>query len=261
MLHKGPAPNGKRDMHHSPDSHCRIAMWSGPRNISTAMLRSFGSRPDTFVSDEPLYAHYLKVTGIAHPGRAEILAAHDADWKSVAATLTGPVPGGRAVWYQKHMAHHLLPMIERDWLDALTHAFLIREPDEMVFSLLKTYPDAGLADTGLPQQCEIFDRVAARLGRAPPVVLASDVLKDPVAQLEALCNALGIPFLPEMLAWAPGRRETDGVWAPHWYAAVEASTGFEPYRRRHLELTPAQERLVDECRPWYEKLYVLRLRP
>jgi hypothetical protein len=238
----------------------RIAMWSGPRNISTAMLRSFGSRPDTAVTDEPLYAHYLEVTGVAHPGRDAVLAALESDWRKVAATLTGPVPGGRAIWYQKHMAHHLLPMIERGWLDSLTHAFLIREPDEMVASLLKTFPGAGLTDTGLPQQCEIFDRVAARLGRAPPVVLASDVLKDPRAQLEALCNALRIPFLEAMLSWAPGRRDTDGAWAPQWYAAVEATTGFEPYRRRHVELTDEQARLVDECQPWYEKLYVLRLK-
>jgi hypothetical protein len=242
------------------DTPVRIAMWSGPRNISTAMLRSFGSRPDTAVTDEPLYAHYLKVAGVAHPGRDEIIAAHESDWRKVAATLTGPVPGGRAIWYQKHMAHHLLPTIERDWLDHLTHAFLIREPDEMVASLLKTFPGAGLADTGLPQQCEIFDRVAERLGRGPPVVLASDVLKDPAALLEALCDALGIPFMPAMLAWPAGRRETDGAWAPYWYAAVESSTGFEPYRRRHVELTDAQARLVDECRPYYEKLYALRLR-
>jgi hypothetical protein len=239
----------------------RIAMWSGPRNISTAMLRSFGSRPDTAVSDEPLYAHYLKVTGVDHPGRDEVIAAHDSDWRQVARALTGPVPGGRAIWYQKHMAHHLLPMIGRGWLDELTHAFLIREPDEMVASLLKTFPGAGLADTGLEQQCEIFDRIAERLGRAPPVVLASDVLKDPRAQLEALCAALGITFLPEMLAWPAGKRNTDGVWARHWYAAVEASTGFEPYRRRHVELDDAQARLVDECRPYYEKLYALRLQP
>jgi hypothetical protein len=235
-------------------------MWSGPRNISTAMLRSFGSRPDTAVSDEPLYAHYLQVTGVAHPGRDEVIAAHEPDWRKVATTLTGPVPGGRAIWYQKHMAHHLLPMIERGWLDALTHVFLIREPDEMVASLLKTFPGACLADTGLPQQCEIFDRVAERQGRAPPVVLASDVLKDPRAQLGALCAALGIPFLEAMLSWPPGRRDTDGAWAPHWYATVEASTGFEPYRRRHVELTDEQSRLVDECLPWYEKLYALRLK-
>ena len=238
----------------------RVAMWSGPRNISTAMMRAFGSRPDCAVSDEPLYAHYLKVTGVTHPGRDAVLAAHESDWRKVADQLTGPVPGGRAIWYQKHMAHHLLPMVGRGWLDALTHAFLIREPDEMVASLLKTFPGAGLADTGLPQQCEIFDRVANRLGRVPPVVLASDVLKDPRSQLEALCEALGIAFLPAMLAWPAGPRDTDGTWAPHWYAAVEASTGFEPYRRRQVVLAAAQERLVDECRPWYEKLYAVRLR-
>jgi hypothetical protein len=238
----------------------RLAMWSGPRNISTALLRAFGNRPDTFVSDEPLYAHYLKVTGVGHPGRDAVLAAQKTDWRPVAAELTGPIPGGRAIWYQKHMAHHLLPVIERGWLDALTHAFLIREPDEMVASLLKVFPGAGLADTGLEQQCEIFDRVADRLGRAPPVVLASDVLRDPAAQLEALCVALGIPFLSVMLAWPAGRRDTDGAWAPHWYASVEASTGFEPWRRRPVELDAAAARLVDECLPYYEKLYALRLK-
>ncbi len=244
----------------APVRTVRIAMWSGPRNISTAMLRSFGSRPDAAVTDEPLYAHYLKVTGVGHPGRDEVLAAHESDWRKVVDYLTGPVPGGRAIWYQKHMAHHLLPVIERAWLDRLSHAFLIREPDEMAASLLKTFPEAGLADTGLPQQCEIFDRIAERKGRTPPVVLASDLLKDPRAQLEALCDALGIPFMDLMLAWAPGRRDTDGAWARHWYAAVEASTGFEPFRPRHPQLTAAQQRLVGECRPWYEKLYALRLR-
>jgi hypothetical protein len=238
----------------------RIAMWSGPRNISTAMMRSFGSRPDTAVSDEPLYSHYLKITGVAHPGRDEVLAHHESDWRKVTATLAGPVPGGRAIWYQKHMAHHMLPMIGRDWLDVLTHAFLIREPDEMLASLVKTYPKAGLADTGLLQQCEIFDRVADRQGHAPPVVLASDVLKNPRGMLTKLCAALGIPFLPQMLTWEPGRRATDGIWAPHWYAVVEASTGFEPWRDRQTETAEALRPLLDECRPWYEKLYALRLR-
>lgn len=237
----------------------RIAMWSGPRNISTAMLRSFGSRPDTAVIDEPIYAHYLKATGIRHPGREDVLASQPTDWRVVAAQLTGPVPGNKPIWYQKHMAHHLLPMIGRDWLDQLNHAFLIREPDEMLASLIRTYPDAGLADTGLPQQCEIFDRVADRLGRAPPVVLASDVLKDPRALLTRLCVALGIEFLPQMLAWEPGRRATDGVWAPHWYAAVEASTGFQSWRPKPADLPAPPRPLLDECQPWYEKLYALRL--
>ena len=237
----------------------RIAMWSGPRNISTAMMRSFGSRPDTAVTDEPLYSHYLRVTGIRHPGRDDVLANHESDWRKVAATLTGPVPDGRRVWYQKHMAHHLLPIIERDWLDGLTHAFLIREPREMLTSLTKTYPDAGLADTGLVQQCEIFDRVADRLGHSPAVVLASDVLKDPARMLARLCPLLGIEFLPQMLSWQPGRRATDGIWAPHWYAAVEASTGFEPWRPKQIKLPSGSQSLLDQCLPWYEKLYALRL--
>jgi hypothetical protein len=235
-------------------------MWSGPRNISTAMMRSFGSRPDTAVTDEPLYAHYLGATGVAHPGREAVLAAHESDWRKVVSWLTGPVPDGRAIWYQKHMAHHLLPMIDRGWLDALKHAFLVREPDAMLVSLVKTFPGAGLADTGLPQQCEILDRVADRSGRAPPVILASDVLKDPRGMLEALCAALGIPFLPQMLSWASGPRATDGAWAPHWYAAVEASTGFEPYRSRRVEVPESLRALLDQCRPWYEKLYAQRLR-
>ncbi|MGQ0428358.1 MAG: HAD family hydrolase [Gammaproteobacteria bacterium] len=237
----------------------RIAMWSGPRNISTAMMRAFGSRPDTAVIDEPLYAHYLKVTGAAHPGREEVLARHESNWRKVVEQITGEIPDGRAYWYQKHMAHHLLPEMDRDWLDALTHAFLIREPDQMLASLVKTYPEAQLADTGLPQQCEIFDRVADRLGRAPPVVLASDVLKDPHGMLTRLCAALGIPYLEQMLSWEPGPRPTDGVWAKHWYAAVEASTGFEPWQPKKVGLPKALRPLLDACRPWYEKLYALRL--
>jgi len=239
----------------------RIAMWSGPRNISTAMMRSFGSRPDTAVTDEPLYAHYLVVTGFQHPGRAELIASQENDWRKVTESLVGPVPGGRAIWYQKHMAHHLLPVVGREWLDRLTHAFLIREPDEMLASLLRIYPQADLADTGLPQQWEIFERVAERLGRAPPVMLSSDVLRDPQAMLTKLCEALGIPFLPAMLSWAPGRRDTDGVWAPHWYAAVEASTGFEPWTPRPVSLPASRQPLLAECRRWYEKLHRHRLQP
>jgi hypothetical protein len=238
----------------------RIAMWSGPRNISTALMRSFGSRPDTAVTDEPLYAHYLVVTGVQHPGRDEVIADQEIDWRKVTATLTGPVPGGRTIWYQKHMAHHLLPVVGREWLDHLTHAFLIREPEEMLASLLRTYPLAALADTGLPQQWEIFERVADRLGRAPPVVLSSDVLRDPRAMLTKLCEALGITFLPAMLTWA-GRRDTDGVWAPHWYAAVEASTGFEPWRPRPVTLPDSRHALLSDCRRWYEKLNQHRLKP
>ena len=239
----------------------RIAMWSGPRNISTAMMRAWGSRPDTAVCDEPLYAHYLLVTGILHPGRDQVIAAQESDWRKVTAALIGPVPDGRAIWYQKHMAHHLLENIGRAWLDRLTHAFLIREPEEMLASLLRSYPQARLADTGLPQQWEIFQRVADRLGHAPPVLLASDVLREPQAMLARLCEALGVAFLPTMLSWAPGRRATDGVWAPHWYAAVEASTGFEPWRPKSVAIPASHRPLLDDCQRWYHKLHRHRLLP
>ena len=183
----------------------RIAMWSGPRNISTAMLRSWGSRADSYVTDEPLYSHYLDQTEVDHPGRDEVIAHHERDWQKVVAWLTGPVPEGRAIWYQKHMAHHLLPQIDRSvagWLSGLTHAFLIREPREMLTSLAKVTPNPKLADTGLPQQLELFEQVRERLGTVPPVVDSKDVLQDPRRALGRLCEVLSVPWDEAMLAHA-----------------------------------------------------------
>jgi len=237
----------------------RIAMWSGPRNISTAMLRSFGSRPDTAVCDEPLYACYLARRPVAHPMRDEIVARGETDWRKVAAWLTGPVPDDKAVFYQKHMAHHLLPEIGREWLDALTHAFLIREPREMLLSLSKVMAEPTALDTGLPQQLELFEAVARRTGRTPPVVDARDVLTEPAGVLGALCAALSLEFTPAMLRWEPGLRPTDGIWAEHWYADVARSTGFERWRPRAGELTPALARVHAECEPAYRALFERRL--
>ncbi len=234
-------------------------MWSGPRNISTALMRSFGARSDTAVCDEPLYAHYLLVTGAPHPGRDEVIAAHETGWRQVAARLTGPVPGGRPIYYQKHMAHHLLPDIGRQWLDPLTHAFLVRDPAEMIASLARVTPDAGLADTGLPQQVELFERVAQRLGRAPPVIDSRDVLADPPRVLNALCAALGIPYDEAMLRWPAGPRDTDGVWARHWYDSVNASTGFQAPGGGQRSLAAALRPLCDLCMPYYERLAAHRL--
>lgn len=240
----------------------RIAMWSGPRNISTAMMRAWGNRPDACVSDEPLYAHYLTETGLPHPGAAEVIAAYETDWRKVAAWLTGPLPeAGKAVWYQKHMAHHLLPSIDRGWVfgGALAHAFLIRDPAEMLASLVQVTPRPTLADTGLPQQVEIFEAVRERTGRTPPVLDAKDALTNPRAMLGALCAAVGVPFDEAMLSWPPGRRATDGVWAKHWYAAVERSTRFEPYRPKAAPLSDELRALHRECMPHYEHLYRHRL--
>ena len=247
------------------DPGARIAVWSGPRNISTALLRSWGSRPDTYVCDEPLYAHYLQATGIAHPGRDEIMAAHDTDWRAVVKWLTGPIPEGRSIFYQKQMAHHLLPEIDRGWIGSLRNAFLIRDPAEMLASLAEVLPQPRLEDTGLPQQCELFDSLARDSGGAasltPPVIDARDVLQDPEGMLRRLCAALDVPWSDAMLSWEPGPRPTDGVWARHWYGNLLASTRFQPYRPRREPLPARLEPLLAVCRPYYERLYTHRLTP
>jgi hypothetical protein len=236
-----------------------LAMWSGPRNISTAMMRAWGNRPDTFVCDEPLYAHYLVATGRVHPGRDEVIAAGETDWRAVVNWLTGAVPQSKSVFFQKHMAHHLLPQIERDWLGRVTNAFLIRDPREMITSLLKKVPDARLEDTGLPQQVEIFRLVHRQTGRIPPVLDAKDVLNDPRRQLALLCDAVGVEFTAAMLSWPPGLRDTDGVWAKYWYHEVEKTTTFQPFRPKAEDVPEEFMPLYRECLPYYDELYAHRL--
>ncbi len=237
----------------------RLAMWSGPRNISTALMRSFGNRPDTVVCDEPFYACYLAATKAPHPGAEEVVRSLPTDWRRVAAFLTGPIPEGKSVFYQKHMAHHLLPEIERGWIFELEHAFVIRDPREMLLSLSKVTPRPGLADTGLPQQIELFEEVRHATGRPPPVLDAKDVLSDPRRVLSRLCEHLGLEFREEMLSWPSGPRSTDGVWAKHWYGDVLRSTGFEVWRPRPGELAPELARVHAACLPLYEALARYRL--
>ncbi|MEN3360748.1 MAG: hypothetical protein V7637_4730 [Mycobacteriales bacterium] len=231
----------------------RVAMWSGPRNVSTALMRSFGARQDTLVVDEPLYAYYLATTGLDHPGRDDVLASQPTGWPEVAAALTGPLPPGVGVHYQKHMAHHLLPDVGRGWLAGLTHAFLIREPAQVVASYAKVRGEPTLADLGYPQQVEIFGRYGG------PVLDAADLLRDPPGVLRRLCAALGIGYHPAMLSWPVGPRGTDGVWAPHWYAAAEASTGFAPYAPRPVDVPPRLAPLVRAAQPYYAELAAHRL--
>jgi hypothetical protein len=231
----------------------RVAMWSGPRNVSTALMRSFGSRADTLVVDEPLYAYYLDATGLDHPGRADVLASQPHRWQDVAGDLTGPLPPGVAVYYQKHMAHHLLPEVGREWLAGLAHAYLIRDPAHVVASYAKVRGAPTLADLGYAQQVELFRT------RGGPVVDAADLLRDPAGVLERLCAALGVGYDPAMLSWAPGRRETDGVWAPHWYAGVEASTTFGPYTPPSGPVPERLMPLVEQARPYYDELHAHRV--
>lgn len=237
----------------------RIAMWSGPRNISTAMMRSWGNRPDAIVCDEPLYSHYLTATGLPHPGAEETIEHHEADWRTVVDWLTGPLPDGKTVCYQKHMAHHLLPNIELDWLDSLTNCFLIREPREMLTSLLEFIPEPRVEDTGLPQQAKIFELIRDRTDGTPPVLDSKDVLENPRGVLASLCETVGLAFREEMLQWPPGFRDTDGVWAKHWYAKVEHTTSFAPYRPKSDPVPASLRGVLDDCNELYQQLYSHRI--
>lgn len=239
----------------------RIAMWSGPRNLSTALMRSFGNRSDALVVDEPFYAHYLLSTGLEHPGRSEIIASQERDWRKVAASLHAPLPPGVSVHYQKHMSHHLLPTMGRDWLRGLQHAFLLRNPADMLRSLGSKLASVSLADTGLPQQLEIFERLRTASGVSPPVIDADDLLADPEGVLRALCDALGICFEARMLCWPPGPRSTDGIWAKHWYAAVERSSGFQRWSRHHAPLPEPLAAVEQQARPLYALMHAERIRP
>jgi Sulfotransferase domain len=238
----------------------RIAMWSGPRNISTAMMRAWGNRADTFVIDEPFYAFYLGATGKEHPGADEVIASGETDWEKVIAHLTGPIPNGKRIFFQKQMAHHLLPEVDREWLGAVTNCFLIRDPREVIASYVKKREDPTLPDLGFMQQAEIFDFVRRRTNSVPPVVDAKDVLENPARMLRLLCDAVGVEFADSMLSWPPGLRETDGIWASHWYGEVAKTMSFQPYRSTDAKVPAHLEGVHDRCREAYERLYEYRLR-
>jgi hypothetical protein len=240
----------------------RIAMWSGPRNISTAMMRAFGNRADCAVADEPFYAAYLTATGLVHPLHDEVIRSQPTEWRPVADAMLGPVPGAKPIWYQKHMTHHMVEGFGREWIESCTNAFLIRAPEAVLASYHRVREDFTLAEIGLAVQVELFFRAGDRLGHTPPVIEGQDVLADPEGMLKALCAACKIPFDSAMLAWAPGRRDTDGPWAPAWYGAVEQSTGFSPPRPEPTfnDLPDALKPLAEKARPLYETLAAHRLR-
>jgi len=237
----------------------RIAMWSGPRNISTAMMRSFENRPDTSVIDEPFYACYLALTGADHPMREEVLVSQPTSSRPVVEALLGPVPAGRPVFYQKHMTHHMVDGVDRDWMAHVRNAFLIRSPQDVLVSYAKLRGTPTPEEIGIPQQRAMFERVADRLGHPPPVIDGGDVLTDPRRILALLCHALGIAFRAEMLSWPAGPRLTDGVWAPAWYASVEASTGFAAPPEGRDGLPDDLRRVADAVRADHERLAAFRL--
>jgi len=234
----------------------RIAMWSGPRTVSTALMRAWENRPDTVVTDEPLYAFYLDRTGLDHPGRDQVIASQPTDWRVVLAGLAGgPLPGGAVIGYAKHMTHHLLPEVDRAALAPFRHAHLIRDPRELLASYTRVRAEPTLADLGLRQQAEIFETFGG------PVVDSRDLLTDPEGTLRALCRALAVPFDGAMLAWPAGPRASDGVWAPYWYDSVRSSTGFAAYRAPSAALAARLEPLAEQCRPYFTRLHRYRIAP
>jgi Sulfotransferase domain len=234
-------------------------MWSGPRNISTAMMRAWGNRADTVVIDEPFYAYYLERTGKKHPGAAEVIAQGETDWRKVVNHVTGSAPPNKQILFQKQMTHHLLPEIDREWIIDLTNCFLIRDPREVILSYIKKNPEPTLEDLGFVQQCEIFNFVRAKTKSAPPVVDARDVLENPERILRLLCGAIGVSFDVAMLSWPPGLRETDGIWAKHWYDNVASSTSFQPYEPREGVVPNRLRTIYEQCRDCYEQLCQHRL--
>jgi hypothetical protein len=238
-----------------------IAMWSGPRNISTAMMYAFGNRADCEAWDEPFYAFSLKTLGNDHPMRGKIIAANESDWDKLVARCTAKPRPPKTVFYQKHMTHHMREGFDRSWIDRVTNAFLIRAPERVLASYARKWADVDLRAIGFIEQAELFDHAAGRLGHAPPVADADDILADPKGMLRALCVACGIAFDPAMLSWDRGPKPFDGVWAPHWYNAVWESTGFSPPAHKYVKLAAPLEAIADEAQPLYEKLRAHRLKP
>ncbi|TCO73446.1 HAD family hydrolase [Rhodovulum euryhalinum] len=239
----------------------RIAMWSGPRNLSTAMMYAFAARGDCAVWDEPFYAAYLVRTGLTHPMRDQIVAAGATDPALVATRLTGPVPGDKPHFYQKHMCQHMVAGVPRDWMADVTNVFLIRHPARVIASFAAKYENPTLADLGIVQQADLFDRVADATGAAPIVIDSADIRADPEGMLRRLCDALGLEFTPAMLSWPAGGHPEDGIWAPVWYGAVHRSTGFAGPEGRLPDLSASHDRLAEAALPLYERLFAVRLMP
>jgi hypothetical protein len=232
----------------------KIAMWSGPRNLSTAMMYAFAARGDCAVSDEPFYAAYLSATGIDHPMREAVIASQPTDPAKVAAACLGPNPDGKPLWYQKHMTMHMIPAFDRGFLSGLTNVFLLRHPAHVIASYARKREAPTLQDIGFLQQADLFDQVADMTGTAPPVITAESIRARPKDALTKLCQALRIPFTEAMLHWPPGPKPFDGVWAPHWYGAVHRSTGFEDPEGPLPDLPPAYQRLADAALPAHDRL-------
>ncbi len=232
----------------------RIAMWSGPSNLSTALMYSFGARSDCAIWDEPFYAPFLLASGRQDPMREEILATEETDPIKVAARCLGPIPGRKKHFYQKHMPHHMVEGMPREWLFDVTNVFLIRHPARVIVSYAKKRENPTHHDIGFESQAALFYAVTAMNGRPPLVIDSTDIRANPAAMVEKLCAAIGLAYDPAMLSWPAGGSSYDGSWAPHWYGDVWKSTGFAPPEGTLPEVPDHLQSLLDNALPYYEKL-------
>ena len=232
----------------------RIAMWSGPRNISTAMMRSFENREDTFVIDEPFYAFYLSHSGFNHPGKEEVLKSQSTNWDEVVKLITGDIPDKKFIWYQKHMVHHIANEKDIDWLKNFHNCFLIRHPKEVIISYAKKAPINEITDLGFVQQVNLFKKIKTLTGKTPFVFDAKDILISPEKHLKYMCEYFNINFSDKMLKWPKGKRSTDGVWSPYWYKNVINSNSFFPYKDSKEEVPSKYKNLLNECLSHYDYL-------
>ena len=232
----------------------KIAMWSGPRNLSTAMMYSFASRSDTSVVDEPFYAAYLAKTGLIHPMNAEVLAAGDTDANKVIDYCLGDNPESSSIFYQKHMTKHMISSFSRDWITELCNVFLIRDPGRVIASYHAKSEDPQLSDIGVKEQQELFDKVCQDTGQAPVVIDSADILENPALMIKKLCEAIGITYQEQMMNWQLGPKPYDGVWAPHWYKSVWKSTGFGVANRKVSVVPDHLQALLEEANEYYDKL-------
>ncbi len=230
----------------------RIAMWSGPRNISTAIMRSFENRSDTYVTDEPFYAYFLKKTGYQHPGRDEIIQSQNSKWEEITNWLTSDIPGDKSVWYQKHMAHHLLDEDDIRWIKALKNCFLIRHPKDVILSFTNKFILTDTKQLGYPQQKKLWDWLSRETDFKPLIIEAQEITKNPKEELQKLCGNLNIEFYDSMLSWEKGKRDSDGIWAKHWYKSVENSTEFLPLSQSRKDIPYQWKIIYKECLNIYE---------
>ena len=236
-----------------------IAMWSGPRNISTALMRSFENRSNCFVSDEPFYSYFLHKTRLKHPLRDEIIKSGLIDYNEIIKYITGPIPSSKKLWYQKHMAHHILPGLDMNWIKNMRNCLLIRHPSEVILSYSKKNEINSIQQLGYSQQIGIYKMLSEEIGNPPIIIDAQDLLQEPKKMLINICENLRIKFDEKMLSWPLGSRETDGIWGEYWYKQVEDSVGFKPYIKTDRIIPSKYQIIYDKCMRHYDFLYQNRI--